>query len=133
MKRPWLFAALFLITLGTIAALAVWGPDRDWDRGDNRFETVQVVDADGNAVAGGSTIIIDRDRHGFPFGLLFIPLFIILLIGVFRGGFRNPGGPGGRGPWNGDADRRAQWLDDWHARQHRAMDGTATPKASEPS
>lgn len=130
MKRPWIFIGPFLITLGTIAAISFWGPDRDWDRGDNRIETVQVVDADGNAVEGGSTIIGDRERHGFPFGLLFIPLFFILLFGFFRGGFR---GPGGGGPWNGDDDRRARWLDDWHARQHQAMDRTSAPPTTEPT
>lgn len=133
MKRPWLFAALFLITLGTIAAIAVWGPDRDWDRDNNRVEAVQVVDADGNAVDGASTIIVDRDRNGFPFGLLFIPLFFILLVGLFRGGFRGPGGPGGRGPWNEEDNRRTRWLDDWHARQHQAMDQSNVARSTEPS
>ena len=136
MNRPWLFAGLFLITLGTIAAIAFWSPDRDWDRGDNQFQTVQVDDADGNAIDGGSTIIVDRDRHGFPFGLLVVPLFILLLIGLIRGGFRGPGGPGGpggRGPWSERDDRRVQWLDEWHARQHQAMDRAGAPKTTEPS
>lgn len=50
MKRPWIFVGLFLITLGTIAAIAFWAPDREWDRDGRGVEVVQVVDAEGNAI-----------------------------------------------------------------------------------
>lgn len=130
MRRPWIFAGLFILTLGTITAIAFWAPDRGWDRRDDRVEVVQVVDPDGNLVEGGATIVVDRDRHGFPFGLLLVPLFIFLVLGLVRGPFR---GPGGGGPWDPDGDHRGRWLDEWHVRQHQEMERTATPQPTEPA
>lgn len=121
MNRRWIFVGLFVLTLGAITSIAFWGPDRDWDRGDG-VDVVRIVDAEGNAVEGSSTVIIDRDRHGFPFGLLLIPLLLFLVFGLFRRAFWGP--PGGRwGPSRGDRER---WLDEWHTRQHQQMDATGS-------
>jgi len=117
MNRRWIFASVFILTLGAITAIAFWAPDRDWDRRD-RVEVVQVTDTSGNAIEGGATIVVERGGHGFPFGLLLIPLFLVLIFGFLRGGFR---GPAGGGPWGTGGGDRAQWLDEWHTRQHRAM------------
>ena len=130
MKRPWIFVGLFLITLGTIAAIAFWGPDRDWDRDSRRIEVVQVVDPEGNAIEGGATVIVERDRHGFPFGILFIPFVLLLVFGLLRGGFR---GPRGGGPWGPGGDRGERWLDEWHSRQHQDTDQVHPPRVSESS
>lgn len=129
MNRRWIFGGLLVLILGTIAAFAVWGPDRDWGLRDRRVELVQVVDDQGNPVEGGSTIVVERDRHGFPFGLFLIPLLLVLIFGLFGRTFRGP--PGG-GPW-GPGDRREQWLDDWHTRQHRDSANAATPPSTEAS
>lgn len=130
MKRPWIFVGLFLLTLGTIAAIAFWGPDRDWDRDDRGVRVVQVADPEGNAVEGGATVIVERDRHGFPFGLLFIPLVLLLVFGLLRDGFREPGG---RGPWGPDGDERSRWLDNWHRRQHQEMAQGPPSPSTDPS
>lgn len=117
MNRRWLFVTLFILTLGAITAAIYWAPDRDWERRDNRVEVVQAVDPDGNAIEGGATIIVERDRHGFPFGLLLIPLILLLVFGFMR-----------RGPWGppGDGDR-ARWLEEWHERT--APDAPSSPTA----
>lgn len=132
MNRRWIFVGLFVLTLGAITAIAFWGPDRDWDRGDRRVEVVRVVDADGNAIEGESTVIIDGGRHGFPFGLLLIPLVLFLVFGLLRRAFWGP--PGG-GPWDRPPDDRGrdQWLAEWHARQHQRIDGGGTPPSPEGS
>lgn len=125
MNRRWFFAGLFVLTLGAIVAIALWDPGPDWDRADRRVEVVRVVDADGNAIEDGSTIVVEGGRHGFPFGLLLIPLFLLLVFGLLRWTFWGP--PGG-GPWSPPPDDRAreQWLAEWHARQHQRLDGTGT-------
>ena len=130
MNRRWIVAALFVVTLGAIAAVAIWGPDGDWGARDNRAEVVQVVDVQGNAVEGGNTIVIERDRHFFPFGLFLIPLAFFLFFGLFRWAFR---GPGSGGPWGPGGDHRAQWLDEWHARQHQGVAGPPVATPGEPS
>ncbi len=130
MKRPWIFVGLFLVTLATIATIAFWGPDRNWDRDGRGVEVVQMVDPEGNAIEGTATVVVERGHRGFPFGLLLIPLVLVLVFGLLRGGFR---GPGNGGPWGPDGNNRAQWLDEWHARQHQAMDQAETPRTSEPS
>lgn len=122
MNRRWIFAGLFLLTLGAIAAIAFWAPGHDWERRDHRIETVQLVDTEGNAIEGGATIIVERGRHGFPFGLLLIPLGLFLIFGFLRGG-----------PWRpGDRDHN-HWLDEWHARQHRDMAQAGPSKPTDPS
>lgn len=143
MRRPIIFGALLLLVIGGIAAAAIWGPDRDWDRGRaDRVEIVRVAD-DGtgtgaDTTAGsGDVVVIDGDRpFFFPSGLLLIPLVIFLLFGLFRGAFFGWGGPrggggnrfGAGGPGgNGGAPA---WLDEWHRRQHQADAGTSdTPAA----
>ncbi|MBA2468400.1 MAG: hypothetical protein H0V37_03230 [Chloroflexia bacterium] len=130
MNRRWIFAALFLLTLGVITAAVFWAPGRDWDRRDNRVEVVRVVDTGGNAVEAGSTIVVEPGHGGFPFGLLLIPLFLLLIFGFLRGGYR---GPTGGDPWGPGGGDRAQWLDDWHARQHRAMAPAEPSTPSDPS
>lgn len=130
MKRSWIFGGVLLAIVGVIAAIAIWGPDRDWDRHDNRVEVVQVVDDEGNSIDPGSTVIVERDRGGFfPFGLFLIPLAFFLFFGLFRWAFRGPGG----GPWGPGGDGRSQWLDDWHKRQHQEMTSPTTPTGGEPS
>ena len=115
MNRRWLFGALALLVLaGGVIAVALWGPDRDWNDRHDGIEVVRVVDEDGTTSTGdGDTVVIVRDRGFFPFGLLFFPLAILFFIFVARFLF---GGPRGGGPWRGEPS--AQWLDEWHRRQH---------------
>jgi len=103
MNRRWIFAALFVLTFGAITAIAFWAPDRDWGRGDRDVEVVRMVDANGNAIEGGATVIVEGGRHGFPFGLLFIPLLLLLVFGLLRRAFWGPPG----GPWGPPPDDRA--------------------------
>ncbi len=130
MKQRWIFGGLLVIAVGVIVAVAIWGPDRDWGPRDNRVEVVQIVDDRGAEVDGARTIIVERDRHFFPLGLLLIPLLLVLLIGLFR---RTFWGPPGAGPWGHGGGDRAQWLDEWHARQHQEMASTAKPSSTESS
>jgi hypothetical protein len=129
MNRRWIFAGLFVLTLGAIvAAGAIWG-DGDWGPPDRDTEVVRIVDDQGNTVAAGSTIIVERDRGGFfPFGIFFIPLAFLLFFGLARLFFG--GGPRG-GPWGPGGDHRAQWLDEWHKRQHQEMANPAPPAATD--
>lgn len=130
MDRRWIFAGLLVLVLGAIAALVFLGPDRDWGPRDQRAELVQVVDDEGNPVAGANTIVVERDRHGFPFGLFVIPLLLLLVFGLFRGLFWGP--PGG-GPWGSGGAQREQWLDEWHKRQHREPASEPKPSSTESS
>lgn len=130
MKQRWIFGGLLLIVVGIVAAVALRGPDRDWGPRDQRVEVAPVVDDRGNEVEGGSTIIVERDRHFFPFGLLLIPIVLFLLIALFRHPFW---GPPGDGPWGPGGDHRAQWLDDWHKRQHRESADPLSPNPGEPA
>lgn len=121
MNQRWILPAILVLIVGGIAALAIWGPDRDWDR-HREVEVVRVVD-DGDATTdAGDTIVVERDRGFFPFGLLFFPLVVLavflLLRAVIWGG-RPPG------PWHHGGPPSSAWLDDWHRRQHEP-EGKAT-------
>lgn len=129
MNRRWMFGGLLVLVMGAIAAFSFWGPDRDWGPRDHGVELVQIVDDEGNPVESASTIVVERDRHGFPFALFLIPLLLLLVFGLFRRAFWRP--PGGE-PWGPGGDR-AQWLDDWHARQHRDAANAAPPPSTESS
>jgi len=126
MKQRWMFAALLVLVVGGIAAaIAWWGPDRDWDR-DDRVQVVRVTD-DGTTASTGDTIVIERDGRGFfPFGIFFFPLGFLFVFLIFRFLFW---GPRRGGPWNGGPP--PQWMDEWHRRQHQGQgstdDTTATP------
>lgn len=122
MNRRWIFVGLFILTLGTITAIAFWNPDRDWDRRDRQVEVVQVTGAGGNALESEATIVIDRGGHGFPFGLLLIPLALFLIFGFLRGG-----------PWRPSGGGHNHWLDEWHTRQHQHMAQAGPSKPTDPS
>jgi len=100
------FAAL-VVAIGIGAYVADdkdWGPDRE----------AQVV-----TTQGGETIVIERDRHFFPFPFLIFPLFFIGLFWFLSGRRRwEGGGPGGGNP---------DWLRDWHERQHREANSRMEP------
>lgn len=78
MNRRWMFGGLLVLVMGAIAAFSFWGPDRDWGPRDHGVELVQIVDDEGNPVEGASTIVVERDRHGFPFALFLIPLLLLV-------------------------------------------------------
>lgn len=126
MRRLIIFSALFILAIGGIVAAIIWGPDRDWDRGrGDRVEIVRVA-GDGSetgtsgAAGSGDVIVVDGQRpFFFPFGLLFVTLFIVLLFGLFRGTLFGWSGPRG-GPNRFGNERGRAWLDDWHRRQHQA-------------
>ena len=88
MRQRWIFAGLLVLMVGGIvAAVAWWGPDRDWDRHD-RVEVVRVTDnGDTTTLAPGDTIIVERGGpRFFPFALFLFPLgffafFFLLLPG----------------------------------------------------
>lgn len=126
-RRSTVFASLAVLAIAAFVAVGIWGPDRSWDRGDRQVEVVRVVDDQGNTIEGANTIIIDSGRHGPPFGFLFFPLGILLVVGFvafLRGGPRRGGpcGPVGYG--------RAEWLDEWHRRQHASESDTTPPGTS---
>jgi hypothetical protein len=101
------FIAL-VVALGIGAYVA---DDQDW--GPNRDRSAQVI-----TTQSGETIVIERDRHFFPFPFLFIPLFFIGLFWFLAGRRRWDGG----GPWGGP-DR----FREWHEREHQAMDSHSGP------
>jgi hypothetical protein len=131
MRQRWIFAAFLVLVIGgMVTAIAVLGPDRDWDR-HNQVEVVRVAD-DGTTTTTGDTIVIERDGRGFfPFGIFFFPLGLLFVFLFFRFLFWGPrrGGPWHQGPWNGGPP--PPWLDEWHRRQHQGQastdDTTATP------
>ncbi len=130
MSRRSVFFTLAVLVIGAFTAIAIWGPDREWGPPDRQVEVVQVVDDQGNTIEGATTVIVERDHRGFPFGIFFIPLAIIFTIGVARfvfgePRFRGPGGPGG--------PDRAQWMEEWHRRQHADMASSPPDSASSPS
>jgi hypothetical protein len=115
MSRRTIFAGLAVLAITALTLVAIFGPDRNWDRTHSAVEVVRVVDDQGNLVSGANTIIIERGGPGFfPFGIFLIPLGILFFIGVLRlvMGGRPFGGPGA---WGGDREAR---LAEWHRRQH---------------
>jgi hypothetical protein len=122
MKR-WLLPVILLLFIGGGIATAIAVGDGWDDR--HHDEVTRVVDANGD-----ETIVIRDDRPFFPFGILFIPLFIFLFFGVMRAVFWR-GRWGRRGPWDGGAPG---WFDEWHRRAHeggeRRTDGSSSGTAS---
>jgi hypothetical protein len=108
----WIFAGLVVIAV----ALGVIAYTHDGDRGDGdgwgRNDTEVVT------TAQGETVIIERDRHFFPF-FIFIPFLFIGLFWLLAG--RRFGGGGG---WPGNG-RGQDWLNEWHRRQHGQSPGNA--------
>lgn len=120
MSRRNIFIGLAVIAIAAFTAVGIWGPDRSFDRRTST-EVVQVVDNQGQPVEGATTIIVERGGHGFPFGILLVPLGILFFFGVMRRaafgsrfGGDPPCGPGG--------DRREEWMNNWHRRQHETID-----------
>jgi hypothetical protein len=101
------FVAL-VVALGIGAYVADdkdWGPDRE----------AQVV-----TTQSGETIVIENDRHFFPFPVLFIPLLFFGLFWFLVGRRRWDGG----GPWGGP-DR----FREWHEREHQTMQSRSGPQS----
>jgi hypothetical protein len=130
MSRRSVFFTLAVLAIGAFTAIAIWGPDRDWEPPDREVKVVQLVDDQGNTIEGANTVIIERGHRGFPFGIFFIPLAILVTIGIARFVFGGPrwGGPGGPGGHD-----RAQWLEDWHRRQHADMTSSPPDSANSPT
>jgi hypothetical protein len=127
MSRRTIFAGLAVLAITAFTLVAIFGPDRNWDRNHSGIEVVQVVDDQGQPLAGESTIIIERGGPGFfPFGIFFLPLGILFFFGVLR--FVIGGIPfGGPGAWGQDRDAR---LNDWHRRQHEADAPPSSPSST---
>jgi hypothetical protein len=127
MKQRWIFVTLFVILIGGLTAAVIFGPRGDWGDRHDRAEVVRVVDEDGNTVADtGNTIIIERGHGFFPFGIFLIPLFFILIFGLFRRAWW-----GGRGNGYHGGPPSSQWLDDWHRRQHQDKESQAQDTQSQ--
>jgi hypothetical protein len=100
-----------LIAVGNIAYHR--GLDEGIVRGlEQAGSDVQVVRVSGRGFGGG---------YGFfPFGLLFFPLFLFLIFGLFRRAAWKGGHHHGPGGWQ---DR----YEDWHRRQHEGGTGDPGP------
>ena len=152
-------AVALLLAFGIVAGVSTrdgdWGDDRWGD--DGRVE--RIVDADGT-----ETIVVhDVRNHGFPFGIIVVPLVILGLFALARGIFGRghggpgrwggPGGPGGPGAWGygppwaysaggyggpgtDPAASQAPATPPWFEEWHRRThegQPTATPEAGSPS
>ena len=96
MKRPFLGILLALALVGAGIGIGASVGD-DWGQ---RHDHVVVTNVGGDAAHAGQTIVVTDGgwHHGFPFGLLFLPFLVLLLIAVFRRRRRgcpwDRGGPG---------------------------------------
>ena len=102
-----------LLAIAVVVGLGAWFGDGDWgDRDGWRDSNAQAV-----TTAEGETIVIERDRHFFPF-FIFIPFLIFGLFWAF-GPWRGRGGDWRRnGP---DALSEVEWdrrMTEWHRREH---------------
>jgi hypothetical protein len=116
------------VIAGILVALALVGigvgigtsADGDWGP---RHDAVVVSGGSGATDAGQTIVVADgHDGHGFfffPFGLIFVVLFLFLVFSFFRRG----------GPWKGSRGG-PQWLEDWHRRAH---EGGSESKSAEHS
>jgi phosphotransferase system glucose/maltose/N-acetylglucosamine-specific IIC component len=150
MRNRWIFPviafAVFVLFIATIIAAWHWGGG--W--GDDHTQVARIVNADGTT---GGTVLVDtgRDHHGFPFGILFIPLIFFGIFFVFRAfswnrrgsgwggpnGWNGPDGPGAPTRYQGGPGWRATneasdttppaWFVEWERRQHEQASSTATP------
>lgn len=100
-------AVVVAVGLGAYFGDGDWGDGDGWRRADSQVVTT----------TDGQTIVVERNRHFFPF-FIFIPLLIFGLFWAFGpwrywGNGRRGGGPGDQsfGEWQ-------RWLDEWHRRQH---------------
>lgn len=115
MSRRSIFTGLAVLAITAFTLVAIFGPDRNWDRTHSAVEVVQVVDDQGEPISGANTIIIERGGPGFfPFGIFFIPLGILFFFGVLRF-FMGNRHFDGHGPFGGEREAR---LNEWHRRQH---------------
>ena len=101
-----LVAVAVVVGLGFLIGNGHWGDGDGWR--ENRTEVV--------TTAAGETIVIERDRHFFPF-FIFIPFLIIGLFWAFGG--RRCRGNG----WRDDGPG-PQWMSDWHRREHEQSNRT---------
>jgi len=126
MRRGFGFGLLILVILAGVA-IGVGAYNAGLDEGIARgvqdaAETSQVI----RVVGGGF-------RDGFPFGLIFFPLFLFGMFALFRGKFR--GGRWGHhdGPGHHDGhDRWEKGAEDWHRRQHEQV-GESPSAGGEPA
>jgi hypothetical protein len=99
MKRPLLGILLALALVGAGIGIGAsfggdWGPRRDH---------VVVTNVGGDAAHGGQTIVVTDGgwHHGFPFGLLFVPFVVLLVVFLVTRRRR------GCGPWGGGGGQGA--------------------------
>lgn len=132
-----------LLAFGIAAAIG-----SDTDIGDGRWNDEGRVERVVNADGSETLVIHDGWDHGFPFGIILIPLVIFGFIAIARGIFgRGPGGGpgrwGGPGGWGygppgayyaggyggpgehanppagaGQAPAAPPWFEEWHRRAH---------------
>ena len=108
----WIFAGL--VAIAVAIGVAAYVDDDKWDGNDGwRGNDTEVV-----TTAQGETVIIERDRHFFPF-FIFIPFLIFGLIWLFAG--RRFGGGCG---WPGNGCGQ-DWLNNWHRSQHEQSPGNS--------
>lgn len=107
----WIVIALLAIVLAV--GLGAYFGDGDWGDGDGwRRNNSEVV-----TTADGQTIVIEHDRHFFPF-FIFIPLLILGFFWAFGSRRYRGGSPGGNGTRQQSFAEWQHWLDEWHRRQH---------------
>jgi hypothetical protein len=97
-------AIVVAVGLGAYFGDGDWSDDDGWRRTNSEVVTT----------ADGQTIVIERDRHFFPF-FIFIPILIIGLFWLFGGRRYRGNGWGGGGP-------DQHWLSEWHRREHGQHD-----------
>ena len=106
----WIVIAALAVVVAV--GLGAYFRDGDWRNNGPGHGSSEVV-----TTASGQTIVIERDRHFFPF-FIFVPFLIFGFFWAFGPRRCRDNGTGGSGSRQQSFSEWQHWLDEWHRRQH---------------